>query len=82
VVSMTNLFGIEPLMPARGRDYKSRDEMQAAFDANRDLMTASGVVTSKQDLIDMGHTGTVSARWGRLQMRGVLFITQKEDAKP
>lgn len=49
------------LIPAYGRDYKSRKEVQADFDADKDFIIAdivspySGKVVNKSQLKDMGE---------------------------
>ena len=47
------MFGVEPLTPAYGRDYKSKREAQADFDADKDFMCASGQYTNRADLAQM-----------------------------
>lgn len=51
------MFGIAPLLPADGRDYKSKAAAQADLDAGKDFLTVSGQRANKSDLILMGHKG-------------------------
>ena len=50
---MSGLFGIEPLMPAYGRDYETPEEAQADFSKNLDFRTPSGPYTNRADLAGM-----------------------------
>ncbi len=59
-------FGISPLTPAYGRDYKSKKELLEDFDANKDFRTPSGSMVSKSDLIHMGHK-SISVRYNKLR---------------
>lgn len=70
-----SLFGIEPLMPAYGRDYKSAAALKADFDANKDFQTPSGSYTSKEDLVGMGVT-RICARYKNLTEKTVLEVSQ------
>lgn len=50
---MSGLFGIEPLVPAYGRDYLTPEEAQADFSNNKDFQTPSGPYTNRSDLAKM-----------------------------
>lgn len=56
------MFGVTPLMPAYGRDYKSRQEAQDAFNAGYDFTCASGRYATKEDLASAGLKGKVECR--------------------
>ncbi len=45
------MFGISPLVPAYGRDYKSKAEVQKDFDANKEFRTPNGSYTTKKELM-------------------------------
>ena len=45
------MFGIFPLLPAYGRDYKSRAAAQADFNAGKDFQTATGRYISRNEII-------------------------------
>ena len=47
------MFGIAPLTPAYGRDYRSKSAAQDDFDADLDFQTPSGRVTNRSDLLAM-----------------------------
>ena len=47
------MFGVSPLVPAYGRDYKSKAEVRKDWDANKDFMTPNRQYTSKQELKKM-----------------------------
>ena len=49
-----NLFGIEPLTPAYGRDYKSKKAIQADFDAGKDFLMSSGSYVDQKSLAAEG----------------------------
>lgn len=44
------MFGVSPLSPAYGRDYKSKKEVFEAFDSNKDFLTPFGQYTTKAEL--------------------------------
>lgn len=43
------MFGTFPLVPAYGRDCKSKAEVEALFDSGKDFATANGPYCSKRD---------------------------------
>lgn len=63
------------LTPAYGRDYKSKAEVLADFNADKDFQvhgpTPSGAYTNRADLNRLGLT-EVNVRWKRMTMVGVL----------
>jgi len=65
------------LTPAYGRDYKSKKEILADFDAGKDFVAndiqSSGTYTNKADLIAMGHK-EVTVRYGKLRKVTVIKI--------
>lgn len=64
------------LIPAYGRDYKSRAAVIADFDANKDFVTVgygSGGNTNKQDLLDMGVV-SVNIRYAKLTKVLPLYV--------
>ena len=57
------------LVPAYGRDYKSKKEVLAAFDANKDFMLQSfdrQGLTSKQELAKLNPGAACNIRYKRL----------------
>ena len=48
------MFGMFPLRPAFGRDYKSKKEIVAALDANKDFECANGSYIGKKELLKLG----------------------------
>jgi len=70
------MFGLEPLTPAYGRDYKSLKAVQEDFDGNKDFMTQSGQVTNKSDLVQM-HPGKGQFRVRYQRMTKVNFVKVK-----
>jgi len=81
---MSGLFGIEPLMPAYGRDYETPEEAQADFSKNLDFRTPSGPYTNKSDLAKMyPHLERIRVRFNRLEDTGyVLFKAEIPEPKP
>ena len=56
------MFGIMPLKPAYGRDYKSAKAVKADWDDGKDFQTVGGQYTSKRDwtkghLIEVRYDG-------------------------
>ena len=73
------MFGLTPLMPAYGRDYKELEEAQADFDKNKDFRTQSGPVTNKSDLERMyPDMEDIRVRFDRLTDTGMLRIKEGE----
>ena len=79
---MSGLFGIEPLMPAYGRDYETPEEAQADFSKNLDFRTPSGPYTNKSDLAKMyPNLEKIRVRVNRLADTDyVLFKAEPEPA--
>ena len=42
------MFGVTPLLPAFGRDYKSKAAAQADFDAGKDFISAYGSYINRE----------------------------------
>ena len=66
------------LIPAYGRDYKTKKAVQADWDANKDFLAVGvtgGGMTNKQDceMPGSGITG-VSIRYKRLTMQHIINI--------
>ncbi len=66
------------LTPAYGRDYKSKKEVLADFDAGKDFVAndiqSSGSYTNKTDLIAMGFK-EVTVRYSGLRKVTVVKLT-------
>lgn len=43
------MFGVFPLTPAYGRDYKTKAEAEADFKAGKDFVTSMGQYCSRRD---------------------------------
>ncbi len=57
------MLGLTPLMPAYGRDYKSKKAAQADFDAGRDFVASDGRYIGKGDLARAGfHARQIEVR--------------------
>ncbi len=57
------MFGVTPLVPAYGRDYKSKKAAQADFDAGKDFTCVNGQATTKVELKKHGYTAkTIEVR--------------------
>ncbi len=70
------MFGLTPLIPAYGRDYKSLKAAQADFDAGKGFLGVSGQVVTKNDLAAVGyHAATIPCRSANL--RKVWMLSTK-----
>lgn len=67
------LHGVEPLLPAYGRDYKSLREAQADLDAGRDFATPGHGYIGRQELLRMGVV-KIRVRYRKLTQTGFLTI--------
>lgn len=57
------MFGITPLSPAYGRDYKSVKAVKADWEAGKDFRTASGQMCS---IRDFGPADRLEVRYNKL----------------
>jgi hypothetical protein len=67
------MFGISPITPAFGRDYKSAKALKEDFEANKDFVTASGRYINKEQIKALGLK-TVNARYKKLTEVCVLKV--------
>ncbi len=58
------LFGVEPLVPAYGRDYKNDAQVRDALLGGTDFRTAGGQYCSIRDLREM-DVQSIQVRYGR-----------------
>ena len=80
---MSGLFGIEPLMPAYGREYETPAEAQADFSKNLDFRTPSGPYTNKSDLAKMyPDLEKIRVRFNRLEDTDYVLFKAKPKPKP
>lgn len=68
-----NKYGVEPLAPAYGRDYKSKAKLLEDWDANADFQTAFGQYTSQSELATSGIKD-IQVRYDSLQKVVVLPV--------
>lgn len=66
------MFGIFPLMPAYGRDYKSKAEVIAALKSGDDFKTANGSYCSLRDFPNQ----EITVRYKKLTQ--VCIVKSKE----
>lgn len=64
------------LVPAYGRDYKSKTAMLADFNANKDFKIANGPYTNKSDLMKLG-VRTVLIRYNKLRRVASVVVPSK-----
>jgi len=58
------MFGVSPLSPSYGRDYKNKKDLLADWEANKDFITASGQYTSRSELKQIHpHLKTINIRY-------------------
>lgn len=67
------MFGITPLTPAYGRDYKSKAAVKADFDANLDFLTAGGQYINKVQVVELGLK-RVEIRYKKLTQLTVIKV--------
>jgi len=80
---MSGLFGIEPLMPAYGRDYETLEDAQADFSKNLDFRTPSGPYTNKSDLAKIyPHLERIRVRFSKLEDTGDVTFEAEPKPKP
>tara|TARA_R110002126_G_scaffold1670_11_gene9945 strand:+ start:2429 stop:2656 length:228 start_codon:yes stop_codon:yes gene_type:complete len=75
------MFGLFPLLPAYGRDYKSRKAMLVDLNKGLDFMTSGGSYTNLDDLQAAGHTGSVNVRSADRRKVWVVKVGATGDAK-
>lgn len=70
------MFGVDPIAPAYGRQYKSLKEAQADLDGDKDFRTPNGQYISRKELLQIGMR-TINIRYGAgLTKVGVLKIRE------
>jgi hydroxymethylpyrimidine pyrophosphatase-like HAD family hydrolase len=67
------MFGISPLTPAYGRDYKSAKALKEDFEADKDFVTADGRYINKSQIKELGLK-TINARYKQLREVCVLKV--------
>ena len=67
------MFGITPLTPAYGRDYKNKKEVLEDFNLNKDFNTSMGQPINKDQIIDMG-LHSVNIRYKKLTQVAVVPV--------
>ena len=67
------MFGVTPLTPAYGRDYKSKKAVEADFNANLDFVTASGQYINKPQIVEMGLK-RVEIRYKKLTQLTIINV--------
>lgn len=67
------MYGITPLTPAYGREYKSKAAVQADIDADRDFLTSDGKPINKEQLARLGLK-KVEVRYAQLRKCAVVVI--------
>ena len=67
------MFGVSPLTPAYGRDYKSLKALESDFNDLKDFKTPDGQAINKTDLLGLKMT-TIRVRWANIQKTAVIQI--------
>lgn len=67
------MFGVTPLRPAYGRDYKSKAEIEADLKANKDFTAANGQYINRDQLIELGLS-SVQVRYGNNRKTTVVKV--------
>ena len=73
------MFGLEPLTPAYGRDYKSLEELKTDFYNNKDFMTPSGRYTSFTELLERFSGKQLEVRFNKLRDAGMVTVLTHND---
>lgn len=68
-----DLRGLEPLVPAYGRDYTTIKQAQADLDNKLDFMTPAGKYINIDELAQLGMK-TIRIRYNRLQKTAFLKV--------
>lgn len=69
------MFGITPLTPAYGRDYKNRAQVRQDLDASKDFLAANGQYINKPQLLGLGLR-RVEIRSADLRRLWIVPITE------
>ena len=67
------MFGIDPLTPAYGRDYKSKAEIEKDLNTDKDFIAANGQYINKSQLVEMGLK-QINVRYGKLRKIAVVKL--------
>ncbi len=66
------MFGVSPITPAYGRDYKNLKEAQADLDADKDFMCLNGYINRPQ-LVELGLR-KIQVHFKRKTKTGMLVV--------
>lgn len=67
------MFGVSPITPAYGRDYKNRKDVKTDFNKNLDFVTPMGQYINKAQLKDM-DCKSIQVRFSKNKKTFVLEI--------
>lgn len=68
------MFGVTPIVPAYGRDYKNKKDLIADFNANKDFQTPSGSYINKSQILEM-NMSTIQVRYSNNRKTTVIDVT-------
>ena len=67
------MFGISPIIPAFGRDYRGLKALEIDFNKGLDFINASGQAINKDNLLCLGLK-TIQVRYGKLRKTAMIEI--------
>lgn len=67
------MYGVAPLTPAYGRDYKSLKAAQADFDADKDFNTAMKQYVNRPQIKELGLK-QIQVHFDKLRKTGMLKV--------
>ena len=67
------MFGITPLKPGYGRDYRNMKDVEKDFNAGKDFVTASGQLINKEQIKELGLK-SVEIRYSKLMKVTVIKL--------
>ena len=68
------MFGISPITPAFGRDYRSKKAVLEDFDADKDFLSARGQPINKSQIKEEGIKD-IQVRFGKLRKTAMLEVS-------
>ena len=68
------MFGISPICPAYGRDYKNLKDLEADFNADKDFITPAGQYINKSQIIQEGMT-SIQVRYAKKKKTTMIEVS-------
>jgi hypothetical protein len=74
------MMGFSPLVPAYGRDYKTRKAVVEDWNGGKDFQTPTGAYANKEDAARLGLKA-INIRFKQIREVAVLKLNDKGEAK-